>query len=323
MNSTPDPARALEPWPALRVDEWSATRDTLHMWTQVVGKIRLAQAPMVNHWWQVPLYVTARGLTTSAIPYGSRLFDIEFDFCAHQLHIRSSSGEERQIALEPRSVAEFYHATTASLRALDLDVPIWSMPREVEHPIPFEADTEHASYDPDHAHRFWGQLLAAHRVMSQFRARFLGKVSPVHFFWGAMDLATTRFSGRTAPPHPGGVPNCGDWVMVEGYSHELSSCGFWPGGTSEGTFYSYAYPEPAGYPAHPISPQAASYSAEVGEFLLPYEAVRTAADPEQTLLEFLQTSYEAAADLASWDRAALEKSPEVGAASRQPAAGRR
>ena len=193
---------------------------------------------------------------------------------------------------------------------------IWASPVEVEHAIPFAKDTEHAAYDRDQAHRFWGQLIAAHRVMTQFRSRFIGKVSPVHFFWGAMDLACTRFSGRTAPRHPGGVPNVGDWVMVEAYSHELSSCGFWPGGSAEGTFYSYAYPEPAGYPGHPMRPEAAAYSTDLGEFVLPYEAVRTSDDPERTLLEFLQSSYDAAADLANWDREALEDTPERRAGAR-------
>ena len=303
------PRRAVA-WPALRVDEWTDTRDTLHMGCQIVGKIRLAQAPMVNHWWQVPLYVSTRGLSTSAIPHGSGLFDIEFDFFDHVLRLRSSSGGQRRVALEPKSVAEFYSEVMAALRELDLDVSIWASPVEVERAIPFAEDSEHAAYNPDHTHRFWGQLSAAHRVMTQFRSRFIGKVSPVHFFWGAMDLACTRFSGRTAPRHPGGIPNVGDWVMVEAYSHELSSCGFWPGGSSEGSFYSYAYPGPAGYADHSVRPEAAAYSTDLGEFLLPYEAVRTAEDPERTLLEFLQTSYDAAADLADWDRGALEYSPE-------------
>lgn len=303
-------------WPRLRVDEWIDTRDTLHMWTQVVGKIRLACAPMVNHWWQVPLYVSARGLTTSAIPHGTRLFDIEFDFCGHQLHIRSSSGEHRSLRLEPKPVAEFYRDVMAALRSLDLQVSVWSVPREIEQAIPFEEDVAHASYNPDQVHLFWGQLLAAHRVMTRFRSRFIGKVSPVHFFWGAMDLAVTRFSGREAPRHPGGAPNVGDWVMVEGYSHELSSCGFWPGGSAEGTFYSYAYPEPPGYAEHPVAPEAAVYSADVGEFLLPYENVRTAADPDDTLMAFLQTSYAAAADHGHWDRRCLEDDPRRRASPR-------
>jgi hypothetical protein len=312
---------AVVAWPPLRVEEWIDTRDTLQLWTQVVGKIRLAQAPMVNHWWQVPLYVSARGLTTSVVPHRGGQFDVEFDFCDHQLHIRAIGGGRRLVRLEPKPVAEFYRETMAALRALGLDVSIWTMPREVGRVIPFEEDTEHASYEPDHAHRFWGQLLAAHRVMTEFRSRFVGKVSPVHFFWGSMDLALTRFSGRTAPPHPGGALNVGDWVMAEAYSRELSSCGFWPGGTKEGTFYSYAYPEPHGYAEHPIRPDDAFYSAELGEFLLPYETVRTAQDPDHALLAFLQTSYEAAAENAGWDRRNLETS-RIGFADPRASEGR-
>jgi hypothetical protein len=306
----------VQTWPSLPVDEWAATRDTLHMWTQIVGKIRLAQAPMVNHWWQVPLYVSSRGLTTSAIPHGANLFEMEFDFIEHQLRVRSSGGDQRQVALEPKSVAAFYRETTRALAELDLEVSIRSGPVEVQRAIPFADDTKHASYSPEHARRFWEQLTAAQQVISKFRSRFIGKTSPVHFFWGAMDLACTRFSGRPAPRHPGGSPNVGDWVMVEAYSHELSSCGFWPGGSREGTFYSYAYPEPPGYAEHPVKPHAAAYSTEFGEFLLPYEAVRTAEDPEQALLDFLQTTYEAAADNADWDRDALEDRPERRAAPR-------
>jgi hypothetical protein len=316
MSLVRQPAGVLGDWPSMPVEEWADTRDTLHLWTQIVGKIRLARAPMINHWWQVPLYVTTRGLSTSAIPYDARLFDIEFDFCDHQLRIRSTSGERRQVRLEPKPVAEFYHETMAALRALDLEVSIWTTPREVERPIPFEDDTEHDSYNPEHAHRFWRQLQAAHRVMTEFRSRFIGKASPVHYFWGSMDLAVTRFSGRPAPRHPGGALHLADWVMVEAYSHELSSCGFWPGGTAEGAFYSYAYPEPAGYPEYPVQPNAAWYSREAGEFLLPYQTVHTAADPDRTLLEFLQTSYEAAAECGRWDRDALEDSPNRRAAPR-------
>jgi Family of unknown function (DUF5996) len=315
-NTQPAQSGLGASWPRLAVDEWTDTRDTLHMWTQIVGKIRLAQAPMLNHWWQVPLYVSARGLATSAIPHSGRLFDMEFDFIDHQLRIRSSSGEQRQVPLEPKPVAAFYRETMAALDGLGLQVPIWPRPVEIQRAIPFDTDTEHASYHPEHARRFWGQLAAAHQVLNQFRARFVGKASPVHFFWGAMDLATTRFSGRTAPAHPGGVPNCADWVMVEGYSHELSSCGFWPGGSSEGSFYSYAYPEPTSYTEQPVRPQAAAYSTEVGEFLLPYEAVRTADDPDQALLDFLQTTYEAAANTGRWDRQALDDRPERRAAPR-------
>jgi hypothetical protein len=289
-----------ERWPELAVEEWTDTRDTLHMWTQIVGKIRLAQAPMVNHWWQVPLYVSPRGLTTSAIPYEDQLFDIEFDFVDHLLHLRSSGGGQRRIKLEPKSVAAFYAETTEAMRELGLDVPIRTTPVEVERAVPFAEDTGLNSYSPDHVHRFWRQLVAADRVMNQFRSHFIGKMSPVHFFWGAMDLAYTRFSGRTAPTHPGGVPNCPDWVMVEGYSHELSSCGFWPGGSAEGSFYAYAYP---------VGPEGAHYSTELGESLLPYEVVRTASDPEGVLLDFLQTTYDAAAETGNWDRDALEGDP--------------
>lgn len=316
MSDPTHAAASTETWPALRVDDWADTRDTLHMWTQIIGKIRLAKAPMVNHWWQVPFYLSPRGLSTSAIPHGGGLFDIEFDFIEHQLEIRASSGGQHRIHLEPKSVAAFYAEVTAALSALDLDVAISASPVEVTEAIPFAEDTTHASYNPEHAHRFWRQLMAGHRVMSQFRARFIGKTSPVHFFWGGLDLACTRFSGRTAPPHPGGAPNCGDWVMVEGYSHELSSCGFWPGGSAEGTFYAYAYPEPPGFAETPVRPEQAFYDTGIQEFLLPYQAVRTADDPDATLLEFLQTSYEAAADHAGWDREHLEDHPERRASPR-------
>ncbi|RBQ14357.1 hypothetical protein DP939_41080 [Spongiactinospora rosea] len=300
---------AMEEWPSLRVAEWSPTRDTLHMWAQVVGKVRLAQAPMVNHWWQVPLYVSAQGLTTSAIPYGRRVFDIEFDLCDHLLRIRAGDGRVRDIALEAMPVAVFYTETMNALHELGLDVRIRPRPNEVEPAIPFAEDYQHCSYDPAQAHLFWLQLVQAHRVLSEFRSYFIGKVSPVHLFWGAMDLACTRFSGRTAPKHPGGAPNVGDWVMVEGYSHELSSCGFFPGGGEEGAFYSYAYPEPEGYADFPVRPQAASYNADLGEFVLPYEAARTANDPDRAVLDFLQDTYTAAADLGRWDRESLEDDP--------------
>ena len=304
-------------WPQLKVDEWTATRDTLHMWTQIVGKVRMAQAPMVNHWWQVPLYVSPRGLSTSSIPYGSGLFDMEFDFVDHRLTASTSNGRGAHIRLEPKTVADFYRQVMRMLADLGVKVSVWPVPVEVERAIPFEEDTEHASYDPDHARRFWQQLVAADRVLNEFRSHFIGKVSPVHFFWGAMDLACTRFSGRTAPPHPGGAPNCADWVMVEGYSHELSSCGFWPGGDGEGTFYSYAYPEPAEFTTYPVRPDATRYDADLGEFVLPYETVRTADDPDAMLFDFLQTTYEAAADRATWNRAALEDDPERRASSQR------
>lgn len=301
-------------WPVLRVDDWTATRETLHRWLQIVGKIRLAQAPMVNHWWQVTLYVTPRGLTTSAMPSGDGgTFEIEFDFCVHRLRITVEGGAKRELALEPKTVAAFYAEVQEALVALGLDIPIWPVPVEIEDAVPFDQDTTHADYDPDAAQLFWRQLVQADRVLTAFRGRFGGKVSPVHFFWGAMDMAVTRFSGRTAPRHPGGAPNCGDWVMVEGYSHELASCGFWPGGGEEGAFYAYAYPEPDGYGAAHVTPDAAFYSADFQQFLLPYEAVRTSADPDATLLGFLQTTYDAAADLGGWDRAALEYVPVEGA----------
>ena len=296
-------------WPALRVDDWTETRDTLRMWLQIVGKVRLAKAPMVNHWWQVPLYLTPRGLTTSVIPDGPRTFEIEFDFCTHELHVDLEGGDRRTVRLGPKPVADFYAETFACLGELGIDVAIWTQPVEVERAIPFERDREHAAYDPGHAQLFWRQLLAADRVFKRFRGRFIGKASPVHFFWGGMDLAVTRFSGRPAPRHPGGAPHLGDWVMVEAYSHELSSAGFWPGGGEEGAFYAYAYPTPDGFGEHPVAPAEAFYSDEFDEFLLPYEAVRAAPDPDTALLEFLQTSYEAAAELGGWDRRALEDDP--------------
>lgn len=305
-----------EAWPALAVDEWTPTRDTLHMWTQVIGKIRLERTPMVNHWWQVSLHVTPRGLTTTATPHGRELFEVEFDFVAHQLLIRSTAGGQKSLRLEPKPVAEFYREVVAALQQLDLPVSVRPVPVEVPRAIPFDQDHEHCSYVPEHARRFWRQLVAAHRVLGEFRSRFVGKSSPVHFFWGAMDLALTRFSGREAPRHPGGAPNCGDWVMVEGYSHELSSCGFWPGGSAEGTFYAYAYPEPDGYARAPVRPAAARYDASLGEHVLPYADVRTADDPEGTLLDFLQSTYEATADAGSWDRRSLEDLPERRAAPR-------
>ncbi|MFI0350511.1 DUF5996 family protein [Actinomadura sp. 9N407] len=298
--------RSQGAWPRLRVADWVETRDTLHMWTQIVGKIRLAHAPLINHWWQVTLYVSPRGLTTSAIPYGTGTFDMEFDFIDHVLRIRGSDGESRAVALEPKSVARFHGEVMGALGELGIETEIQAAPNEVEPAIPFAEDEQHASYDGAAAESFWRQLSQAARVMGEFRAHFVGKVSPVHFFWGAMDLACTRFSGRLAPRHPGGAPNCGDWVMVEGYSRELSSCGFWPGGGDEGAFYAYAYPEPEGFADYSVAPDAAFYSRENGQFLLPYEAVADASDPDRVLGEFLRTTYEAAAVLGDWDRAALE-----------------
>ncbi len=296
-------------WPALRVAEWEPTRDTLHMWTQIVGKIRLSCAPLLNHWWQVTLYPSPRGLTTSSIPYRSLLFDMEFDFIDHVLVIRTSEGRLGAVDLAPKSVAAFYAEVFDAMGQLGLDVRITASPNEVEPAIPFAIDETHRSYDRHAAHLFWRQLVQAHRVIGDFRSHFIGKVSPVHFFWGSFDLACTRFSGRRAPTHPGGAPHCADYVMVEGYSHELSSCGFWPGGGEEGAFYAYAYPEPTGFAEYRVGPDSAFYSADFKQFLLPYEAVRTATDPDGALLEFLHTTYSAEADLARWNRAELEDDP--------------
>ncbi len=303
------PASSRE-WPRLRVEDWTATRDTLHMWLQIVGKVRLAHAPLVNHWWQVTLYVTPRGLSTGSIPDGRGLFDIEFDFIDHQLRVRHSDGGVRIVRLEAKTVSEFHAQTLQALREVGIEAEISSGPNEVHPAIPFADDTEHASYDPVAVRLFWQQLMQAHRVMEQFRCHFVGKVSPVHFFWGSMDLACTRFSGRRAPAHPGGAPNVGDWVMVEGYSRELFSCGFWPGGGDEGAFYAYAYPEPEGFAEHPAGPGAAYYSRKNGQFLLPYEAVATAEDPDQTVLDFLHATYLAAAEHGDWDRESLEDHPD-------------
>jgi hypothetical protein len=280
------------------------------MWTQIVGKVRLEHMPLINHWWQVTLYVSPRGLTTGTIPYRDGVFDIEFDFMNNALVIRRSDGRDASVALEAKPVAEFYGQTLSALDSLGIESHIVARPNEVEPAIPFAEDYEHRQYDSDAARTFWQQLVQAHRVIGNFRAAFVGKVSPVHFFWGAMDLACTRFSGRPAPTYAGSAPNCPDWVMVEGYSRELSSCGFWPGGGKEGAFYSYAYPEPPGLSDAVIQPDAAYYSHEIKEFLLPYEAVRTADDPDHALTRFLQTTYEAAAELGSWDREALEDDPD-------------
>ena len=293
------------PWPELTLAEWEDTRDTLHMWMQIVGKVRLALEPMINHWWNVTLYVSARGLTTSAMHAGGRGIEIEFDFVDHLLELRTSDGRRRQVALQPRSVASFFAATMTALDELDVRVRVLPRPMEVTNAIPFVEDEVHHSYDRDAAHRFWLALLQAHRLMARFRTGFVGKASPVHFFWGGPDLATTRFSGRPAPKHPGGVPNCPDWVQELAYSHEVSSCGFWPGGSAEGSFYAYAYPQPHGFGDWPVEPPG-YFDSELGEFILPYQAVRTAADPDATVLRFLQSTYDAAAELSGWDRHALE-----------------
>jgi hypothetical protein len=278
------------------------------MWTQVIGKVRMQMSPWLNHSWGSTLYVTSRGLTTSPIACGTRTFTVDFDFVDQRLRIATSAGEKRTIALVPMTVADFYRSIVDELRDLGIAVKIFTRPVEVEEAIPFEEDREHAAYDAAMVNRYWQALVQADRVFKLFRARFIGKASPVHFFWGAFDLAVTRFSGRTAPLHPGGAPNCADWVMQEAYSHELSSAGFWPGtGLGEAAFYAYAYPEPDGFRSRKITPEAAYFSEALGEYILPYEAVRTAEAPDRTLLEFLQTSYESAADLAAWDRSALER----------------
>jgi hypothetical protein len=306
----------MNEWPELPYAAWKNTRDTLHLWTQVVGKIRLMQAPWLNHSWHVVLYVTARGLTTSPIPYGERAFQIDFDFLDHVLLVRTSDGPVRRIALAPMAVAEFYAELFAAMAELGLDIRITTMPCEIADSIPFDQDRTHTSYDRDYVTRFWRVLLSTHRVFTRFRTGFLGKTSPVHFFWGSFDLAVTRFSGRPAPRHPGGVPHVPDAVVREAYSHEVSSAGFWPGGgpVDQAAFFSYAYPAPQGFAAAAVRPEQAFFSKQLGEFILPYDAVRTAPDPEGALMEFLQSTYEAAANLGHWDRAALEC--ELGEAGR-------
>jgi len=290
---------------------WRETYDTLHLWTQIVGKIRLARTPWLNHSWHVTLYVTARGLTTSPIPDVTRTFQIDFDLIDHHLRISASDGAQRRFALAGLSVASFHAAVMAALAELGIDLEIDEMPSELPDPIRFSQDTRHASYDPAAVRRFFQILVDVDRVFKQFRTGFLGKASPVHFFWGSFDLAVTRFSGRRAPRHPGGVPNLPDAVACEAYSHEESSAGFWPGSGAIDypAFYSYAYPEPAGYRAARVRPEAAFFSEVLGEFILPYDYVRTAKHPDQALLEFLQTSYEAAANAANWDRETLECAP--------------
>ncbi len=300
-------------WPSLPVAEWASTRDTLQLLTQIVGKVRMANTPLINHWWNVPLYVTARGLTTSPIPHPQgTCFQIDFDLHDHQLQIATDAGGRRLLPLESRPVADFYAAFMAQLDGLGLHTTIWPMPVEIEGAIPFTDDHVHSTYDPEQAHRFWQLLVQTERVFQIFRGRFTGKASPIHLFWGALDLAVTRFSGRPAPAHPGGAPNCGPQVMIEAYSREVSSCGYWPGGEGEGLFYSYAYPEPPGYRNVTVAPVEASFSDALGEFVLPYEVVRTAPDPEAVLLDFLQSTYEAAADCAEWDRQALERDSPQG-----------
>jgi hypothetical protein len=303
----PEPTR--DAWPELPpLAAWQDTLTTVHLWSQLAGKIRLGLAPWTNHSWGCALYPTTSGLTTSPIPYRGRSFAVGLDFARHALRVTTSLGEQRAFDLEPMSVATFHRRTMEALGELGIEPRVFTRPVEVEVAIPFELDEVHASYDAEAVQLFWRVLLQVARVFAEFRSRFLGKVSPVHFFWGAFDLALTRFSGRTAPRHPGGAPNCADWVMEEAYSHELSSAGFWAGpGFGEAAFYSYAWPAPGGFAQRPVEPAAASWHEGLGEFILPYGALRAAADPDAALLAFLQSTYEAAADLAGWERAALER----------------
>jgi Family of unknown function (DUF5996) len=296
-------------WPDLPLAAWSDTCETLLRWTQIAGKVRLKQTPLINHWWNVTFFVNSRGLVAPANPYAGGTFDIVFDLTGHHLHIVTSNGRLESLALVPMSVADFYAAFMERLHRLGIDVDIWTMPSEIENAVPFEQDHTHAQYDAEYVSRFRQTLVQAARVMNAFRARFLGKVSPVHFFWGSFDLAVTRFSGRTAPPPTSVTPNVANWVMAEAYSHEVSSCGFWPGngGYGRAAFYVYAYPEPQGYGDTRLTMADGFYDKNVGQFILPYDCVREARDPEALLLAFLQETYAAAADLAKWDRAALER----------------
>lgn len=297
-------------WPDLLLEEWRDTRDTLQLWLQIIGKVRMASTPLVNHWWNVPLYVNARGLTTSLMRHRSgEGFQIDVDLRAHALQISTVSGPERSMPLHAGPVSAFYTEFMSHLDALGLSTPVWAMPVEIPDAIRFTDDEQHTSYNPEQAQRFWLTLARIEPVLQRFRSGFVGKASPVHLFWGGLDLATTRFSGRAAPPHPGGAPHCGPHVMLEAYSHEVSSCGYWPDGAAEGVFYSYAYPAPPGYADVAIRPSEASWNDELGEFVLPYHVVRTARDPEEMLTTFLQSTYEAAATTADWDRARLERRP--------------
>jgi len=306
-------ARPNETWPDIPYASWKDTCDTLHLWTQVVGKVRLALTPWLNHSWHVPLYVTARGLTTSPIPCGSGSFEIVFDFNEHVLDIVASDGYRHRLPLRPQTVAEFYRAVLAALKQGGIRVQINELPSEIPAAIPFSRDEVHGAYDAQYAKRFWRALVQADRLFKKFRTGFIGKSSPVHFFWGSFDLAVTRFSGRRAPPHPGGVPGLADAVVREAYSHEVSSAGFWPGGPGidYAAFYSYAYPAPDGFKNAAIEPRTASFNETLGEFILPYDAVRNAPDPDSTLLAFLDSTYAAAAETGGWDRAALECAPGI------------
>jgi hypothetical protein len=295
-----------EAWPALPIAAWADTCATLQLWMQIVGKVRMALTPPINHCWNVTLYPTVRGLTTSPMAHGGLMLQIDFDFLDHVLRIETNRGESRTIPLQPMTVAAFYERFMAELASVAASVPIWRLPQEVANPIAFDEDVVHQAYDAEYAQRFWRVLLQTTRIITQFRARFVGKVSPVHMFWGAMDLACTRFSGRTAPQHPG-VPGLADRVTRDAYSHEVSSCGFWPGAPGmDAMFYSYAYPEPPGYAQTPVKPDFAAFDKKFGEFVMPYEAMRQSPDSDAALMEFLQSTYEAAANCAQWDRAALE-----------------
>lgn len=297
-------------WPALPLKEWEPTRATLHMWTQMAGKVKLALCPNTNHWWNVTLHVNSRGLTTQAIPYGDRVFEMQFDFQRHVLEMKCSNEQLCEIALKPRSVANFYREFKDALDSLGIGVKIWPMPVEIQNPVRFDKDDIHASYDPEYSARFWRVLLSSASVLEEFRARFIGKCSPVHFFWGSFDLAVTRFSGRRAPERPGA-----DKMTREAYSHEVISVGFWPGneGVSDAAFYAYAVPEPQGFAQAAVRPAAAFYKKEMGEFLLPYEDVRRNESPAQALMDFAQSTYEAGAMLGNWDRAALERANDASA----------
>lgn len=300
---------ADNPWPKLPIGAWVETMETLKLWTQIVGKLRLARTPWLNHAWHVTLYVTARGLTTGLVPHGHRGLELEFDFISQALIIRTTDGSVRQVELAPRSVSDFYDAVMSSLADVGMPISIHAAPNEVPSSVPFEADHANRIYDAGSAEAFWRALLQTDRVFKLFRTRFIGKCSPVHFFWGAADLAVTRFSGRPAPRHPGGIPHLPDAVTEEAYSHEVSSAGFWPGGggdIDEPAFYSYAWPQPSGYSQASVRPADARYDTTLGEFVLPYPALRASARPDDALLDFLQSTYEAADDLAAWDRAALE-----------------
>ena len=309
---------AQDAWPSLPLEAWRDTYATLHMWMQIVGKVRLVQSPWVNHGWHATFYPTATGLTTSPIPHGTRLFQIDFDFVSHRLTVQAGGGGRTALPLEPQSVAVFYRRLMDELTRLDLPVRIHTRPNEVADAIPFEQDEVHHAYDPEYANRFWRILLQTSRVLHEFRARFIGKCSPVHVFWGAPDVAVTRFSGRPAPPHPGGIPNLADRVTREAYSHEVSSCGFWPGGgpLPYAAFYAYAYPEPPGFPAGRVAPAEAVYRTDLREFILPYDVVRQSDSPDETLLAFAQSTYDAAADLGGWDRRSLERERDPRAAGR-------